>query len=302
MIGDPDLPVRGMYSEEGFTQKNWPHINELFAAAEAGKFFNAPPIEGNAANKWYGNPFKLNDAGDKRTPYNIELMEWSDYDNHVGLKDAIDNYLLFNFYYSMYIVPHLFDYPSNKLELWNVKADDDIAEERKDEMPDWVVGRFIKMGGLVFKKPERFYHEVAVSRFSLLFKYLTQSAQWFYQIANDFGNVGEKTRPCWESNERKECSGSVDCLRARTPLLPKLFHGREGMRILGERACMPRRALHTYIKQSTAIAKAFGKVEGNFDFDEKLNGKANGGDGKENQARMFTELIAEVYNVISPRR
>ena len=303
MLGDTDLPVRGMYSEEGSRQKNWPHLLEFFAAAEAGKFFNIPeaslPSDGYGNTDWYANPFRVNGTSEKSTPYNIECIDWSDYDDHMSLKKKLEDFLLLNYYYSMYIVPTLFDYSGGQLRSWNFTSDDEATDDRKDDMPEWALSRFVKWERVILRKhPKRWFNGIAVDKFNLLYKYFTESAQWYYTMAYDYGETGEGDRPCWEAGEIPACAGSPDCQRVRTPLFPKIFQGNggNGVKVLSERACMPRREFRKYLSGAGKVHSDVGRTSPNLD--ERLQA-VEGSDGEERQNVMFVELINELYKRVA---
>jgi len=308
MVGDHELPVRGAYSEEGRNQKNWPHVLEISVAAEAGKFFDAPDSElGNADNtRWYANPFDLDDQVGKIREYHIERLQWRDFrvkgkaEFDERLRKSIEDFLLLNYYYSMYIVPTLFDLAGGSLVSWDIDADDDDDTfERKQDLPDWAKHRFIELSK-VLKKIERWFNNIAIPEFTSLFKYFTESAQWYYALAFDYGSV--KERPCWETGASPACAGNPDrCERHRESLLPRLFQGRRadtlGLKLLLNRACIHKCKLHYWLDCSADIHEMFG-IEDPV-LDDISYSKRMGDDDGTTQMRMFVDIVADAYKRIS---
>ena len=305
LLGDPQLPIRGTYSHQGSNQKNWPHILELFAAAEAGEFFNLPdglPTQKFRNTEWHSNPHKVDADSSGRTGYKIEFLKWSDYKGGQNLKNSIENYLLFNYYYSTYVAPMLFDYQNNALVSWNYKAQDANTARRRDQMHEWAKHKFLKfeagMLGLGGKHVD-WLTGLAVTSFTKLFNYLTDSAQWYYTVAFDFGEAKIESRPCWEVPERPACAGSPDCQRVRNPLVPKIFEGKnggDGLKLIHERACLHKKPLAEYSQYSVKIHERFGRIQP--PLNQLPHTRNRRTSSEEEQKAFFAEVVNEVYNRI----
>ena len=304
LLGDPDIPVRGMYSHEGSRQNNWPHVLEMFAASEAGVFFNK--VDAQLVNQqymnteWYSNPFEIDDAADSDRN-KIRSLDWECYEGYESLKKKIDDFLLFNYYYTMYITPILFNMVGGKLVSWNL--DDDANDAREDVLVDceWAKNRFTtRVSTGLFSKKRVWYNGIVADDFTNLLKYLNESAKWYFKLAYDYGEAAIDSRPCWETGETPACAGGEgECRRKGDPLLPKMFDNRGGgaIKLLSDRACMPKDSnIWSLYRFSADIASRFGRTSP--ELDENLS-SVSGNNGAEVQRRMFKELLENTYDLLS---
>ena len=293
LLGDPRKTIRGAYSDEGSSQFNWPHAVELFAAAEAGKFFsNDRHAEGAYKNtNWYANPFKVG-SGDK-----IHALSWSDYDGWETLSKKIGDFILLNYYYSSYIIPMLFDSVGDKFVSWAFgKAAE--AQDRLDDLADWAHESFViekKFLGLI--KPTYSWREgIAVREFLQLFNYFTDSAQWYYKLVHEYGVLSGDHRPCWEQS-LKRCDGV--CTKSRDILLPRIF-GTNGANMLAKRACMPKSS--AFLADCSNFSKeirqnALHEPRTSPELDN-MDGMSGNLDGEGSQREVFGNLILKTYKRI----
>jgi len=306
MVGDPQMPVRGKYSKEGRNQNNWPHILELSVAAEVGKFFSDEYVLADEkkprATRWYANPFDLKEPNGEMKEYELERLQWDDFRIKGGpeadnrLRNSIERFLLFNYYYSMYIVPTLFNRKGEGLGTWDFTVDKNRV---KNHLPKWAKTRFIEL--TFFGSLKGWYDNIAITKFTSLFEYFTKSAQWYYTLAYDYGSA--EVRPCWETSETggAACDGEPDgCVRQRNPLLPKLFQGRKAdskglEKLLLNRACIHKADLIYWLENySRDIDEYFGIEDPRI---YTINDRV-GDHTTETQNEMFVDILTETYEKI----
>ena len=245
MVGDPEKPVRGVYADRGGAQLNMPNVLELFAAAEVKKFFDSdPPAGAYQTTTWYAGPYFL--EGDY-----LQDLTWNDYGSGEALQEYIENFILFNYYYSMYVVPWVFDFEGKAGKYFGElrKFDGEVAFN----LPDWLYNGNFATYKWVFKswgeavaklklKQRSFSHwggeDIPRSSFETLFKYLTESANWYFNMVYEYH---DNSKTCYKCDERT-CGDSfagklASCLEARI-MLPGLF-GESGAKMLARRASLP---------------------------------------------------------------
>jgi len=248
MVGDPDKTTRGLYFEQGSQQCNWPHVLELFAASEAGKFFAEPhetPQEGEepyARPAVYADPFEIEGG-------NIHALQWGDYGRNDRTKSdklqkSIEDFHLFNYYFSTYLVPLFYDFSGatgKYLESWLPDKKTKKSKARFASLPTWAKKAFIEEEGGIFGffTKKRWKYSLS-AEFAEVYKYFTESAQWYYKVIHVFPSADEH-KPCWESSPEgvHTCSLS-ECQKNKSVLLS--FFGADGAKMLARRTCMPKRS------------------------------------------------------------
>jgi len=254
IIGDPGKPSRGKYHEEGSNQKNMPHIAELFAAAQAGAFFNGYFDNNNAlfANKKdYADPCVLQDAARGIDQIEFETCEVG---NENGLKNKIEDFIIFNYCYSKYIIPLMFDYAqTGYFTSWsskNAAGDKEINKERAKKLTKinilkdfWtqkgLMGKFSNWNNTkVNTKGSKNY--IDETKFAGLYKYLTGSALWYYEIVHEYNKDAKRCSECKTCTLNKtDGFYNFESKCAKTGvLLPDLF-GAAGAEMLRNRSFLP---------------------------------------------------------------
>jgi len=249
MIGDPGKQdangkssgglVRGAYSTQGGTQLNMPHIFELFAAAQAKKFFDMDEtsIPNRNKTKWYADPYHLKGNS-------LNELVWEDYSDGAVLQQTIEDFMLFNYYFSMFIVPYIFDFVGNIGNYFELRP---IGEEESFETPDWMhdggnlayhemVSQGL-MGLLGRKRKFTGWREDNIARasFETLYEYLTKSASWYFDLIHEYNEDSKNCDTCTSLDCSSNFSGTLrQCIQARV-IFPGLF-GSSGAWMIARRA------------------------------------------------------------------
>ena len=251
MAGDPSLPIRGVFSKEGTRQHNWPHIYELFAAAEGKNFYESPtdyvnePPYRHLNENVYSNPHIVVKLGDPRET--IENLAWEHFTGSEVLRTSIEKFFLFNYYFSTIVTALLCDHLGeieNYFGAWEIdNIPNSQSSKRRDKIPDEWIDVFVKQANRtiisrLFGDGGNHREWLPVDRKAIakLFQYLSNSAKWYYKVVHKYPNH-DGVKPCWDGS-----GGCVNCIDNRAVLLT-LF-GTQGCKMLAERACIPKRDLY----------------------------------------------------------
>ena len=304
MIGDPDKTSRGVYSEQGSKQCNWPHILELFAASEAGRFFSEtimPTQDGQepyAQPIVYADPFEI--GGNS-----INTLHWGDYGKTDHSKSeqfqkSIEDFLLYNYYYSTYLIPLLYDFQGvagKFFEPWVLdKKKNPKAKTRIAKLPNWTKNSFIEEeGGLFGLCAKKSWKYALSSEFAELYKYFTESAQWYYKIIHAFPAT-EGDKPCWDRAPEDVHECNLDTCPKNKPVLLSLFSS-DGAKMLAQRACMPKKAFfmidsESFLENIERNALLDGRDTP--EFDSMQLGESTDRKGQS----VFQELIRKSYEAV----
>jgi len=238
LIGDTSKPLRGRRSYEGTTQVNMPHISELFAASQARDFFMGSigqTVNNAGFNNEvdYANPLALDGNS-------IKEVKWGDCAGGEELGKFVSNFITFNFYFSMGVVPLIFDFDGGASSYFKLCADPKpfakrVESLRKMKLLDdcWVRGgRFSK------RKFAKWIEDIIVAKpYIELYKYLTDSAAWYYMLTYQYRADARECITCTDScnfkfeDALKECACSV-------PMLTQLF-SEKGAEMLRNRSILP---------------------------------------------------------------
>jgi len=319
LIGDTSMPVRGGCCYAGSPQKNMPHISELFAASQARAFFTGTIDEMTGKSIDYVDPFNLQGN-------TINNVTWGDC--RIGasgkLQKFVEDFILFNYYYSMYIIPLMFNFHGSGAEYLKLYDEikktsienQKISELRKMKLLDrfWKKGRgwLGWLGWFSKKKFAGWRNELILTEaFIHLFKYMTDSATWYYGLIHEY-NKNEKI--CSECEESTSCKkefpeAKQECINSKVKL-PELFRV-EGAEMLKERSFFPK-WLETHKENSEKIFLDKCKT-----FSKDIAKKATLGNKKSKNIilrdirqrqldatnidsyYLFRELISELYAAIS---
>ena len=239
MLGDYELLVRGKYATKGSDQLNMPHILELFAAGQVKQFFERAPqdIVSYRNTKWYADPFELKGNA-------LSELVWTDYSDGSTLRDVIEKFIRFNYYYSMYIVPYIFDYEGRGEPF----ASQNHAGSQ--ELPQWFYHGSLATWKWrwVFGIPPKNVVECTGKNgdidqhrelFENMYEYLTDSAKWYYNLVHKFDSDSKICSKCAEATCVADFAGTLrSCVNSNNTLLPKLF-GVVGAEMLARRASLP---------------------------------------------------------------
>ncbi|MCL1999390.1 MAG: hypothetical protein FWG65_11560 [Turicibacter sp.] len=300
-IGDTSRPIRGAYAEKGKQQANWPHICELFAAAEAGKFFeektepSSPDSNRRAIQTEYVNPLKGDDMND------ISDLRWDNYSGYRELREAIELFTLFNYYFSADVMPTLFDYHGSKSSkpfvIWPNKGKKKKDEQLKRLSTSNWGEKFLKDDGGILgffgKKYSINKNIIDAEAFEKMYNYLTGSARWYYKLIHKFP-LNDDYKPCWDKNA--DGDPSCKCAETADVLLKNLF-GNYGTKKLTARSCLPK-VKPSFLKESDSLIN---RGEENVEFlldgnlsPNLLNNKTKMGD-KIDKPEVFRELVSVIY-------
>jgi len=308
MIGDPQKPVRGKHYEEGTKQLNMPHPFELFAAAQARKFFRSKHTEGAyKETRWYADPPEL--YGET-----LRELQWRDLrSDGTELQRYLESFILFNYYFSMYATPSMYNYQGASGEYFRSRTyglDDELHNAK------WLLGSFAhaKKKGMLWWKKIVFNGwgvNLPTQQFDELYQYLTNSARWYFGLLYEYSRTSET---CWECGHRT-CSRNfpnelINCVSAQV-LLPDLF-GATGAQMIARRACFP----HWLKKAQGGGTHFLGKSD---DFAKDAHANALIGD-RENpfnvreglrhmiigqhadKTILFTRLVNRIYSIVARLR
>jgi len=313
MVGDPEKPIRGAYATKGGEQRNMPHILEMFAAAQAGRFFSTPPasLPSYTATKWYADPYYL--QGEE-----LKDLVWRDYSDGVNLQGTIEQFILFNYYFSMHIVPHIFNFIGGAGNFFETRRIEGFDSDEADDMPSWIYGRNGDFGlyrwarrpaAELFRRVRRldaWQPDISTESFAVLFEYLTKSAKWYLDIISEYNSEHKTCQNCPEAL----CEGGFDeALRSCTSrvMLPGLLgEGGRGPWMLAKRANMTGWLLKKGNTVGLFKSEAKKFVDGigenalvNSEEHHVSNFDAMDLGGPPDAAAAFSRLVREVYRVAS---
>ena len=305
MVGDPDKLVRGKYYTEGTNQLNMPHILELFGAAQAKKFFDSSPAKKDYENtEWYADPYQL--KGDT-----LSDLVWSDYSDGGNLRTATERFMLFNYYFSMYIVPKIFNYSGRAGQFFELRGFN-AAEETN--VPSWIYDGnfgFDEYRGLIFRKRHfiGWQEGIPSTSFEMLFEYLTDSAKWYCNLIHEYQRDAVTCWTCTAQTCNENFSGQLNqCMSPRTLLSGLFGDNSRGSVMIAKRACFtywldkvnkPKDSefqdkADEFIKDVPGHA-LLNAVENPLDSD-MFSGLSL---TKENKAEVFMQLVHQVYDIVS---
>jgi len=305
MIGDPEKIERGKYSIEGRDQLNMPHAFELFAAAQAKEFFELPPVAGAYNDtKWFADPLEL--KGNK-----FEDLTWTDKNNGAALRSSLENFIMFNHYFSMYIVPALFKFAGMNGSRTQFSPQTYTTHENLDPWIYTGLAEFNIESFLFFFRRRKVFHKWETGLpveecFESLFEYLTNSAKWYFGLLYSYNDASKLCWDCKEGNCGGNFTGQLfSCLKSAV-LLPQLF-GEEGAKMIAKRAALP-------YWLSKGGSSSFQTQAGNIVNDVSIQAiKARTEDPREvttgfasldlddiaDKTSLFQKLVKDVYNIVA---
>jgi len=201
VLGAPDKAIRGNFAGGGSGQNNWPHIVELFAAAEAGKFFAAETAEIEGYNLRKGNPYKVKGE-------DMSKLIWNDYDDGERLSNKINALHIVNSIFSSIIADTVFDHTVRAGVERPFKTKDNSVFKngkggkklRNEVWIDYKQGTLAKLFPWFFKGHRHFasggifgstwswtYQDLD-EHFNDLFEYFTQTSKWYNKLIRDFND------------------------------------------------------------------------------------------------------------------
>ena len=190
VIGAPDKMVRGRFAAGGASQNNWPHIVELFAAAEASQFFDAASIQigGNEVRK---------PPAPTRSEETMGGLEWTNYPDGKRLSHCIKSFLTVNLHLSARIAATVFDRTGNSKARPFEPKPRSIFRERKGKRlrkNNWIKARHFATGGFCTRSWRWKFADLHTP-FNELFEYFTDSAIWYSKIIHDFNDRSKAYLP-----------------------------------------------------------------------------------------------------------
>ena len=237
LIGDPGKLIRGECHEEGSYQNNMPHIVELFAAAQAKAFFGGRLDEKNYPSedrKDYADPLALREES-------ITKVRWGDCITGMkeGLQKYIENFILFNYYYSMKITPYMFDFIDTNGKLFDLsdhKRKPKLKKRLKNGNLIWMLDSLTKSDGSFTGKK---WNEklIECTSFEKLYGYLTESAEWYYSLIYQYNKSTKICSKCPSCDKNDFSVVLSECMPA-DPVFDSLF-GEKGMEKFKVRSRLP---------------------------------------------------------------